>query len=227
MASGRIYTTDTAVLVADIFSDEDGTPQPASGSLWRFVDPTGSNLIYSSLPSSPTTNQIVMLDQATGGFNAWDVVEWNGSSWVKIDQGSSTLTEEEATVAIPGTLTGSAGLYRGYVQFTLPGSVKKSQPIDFEVINPIEAEDSLDNQAPYDENWVVNHTWMKLEDLFDSELGGPWLRDKTFSSFDKNKIRRFAPDAVYRINVDYQPNTSFSEATSPTLLMRPYSLNLF
>ena len=62
---------------------------------------------------------------------------------------------------------------------------------------------------------------MKLEDLWDSDLGGPHLRDATKAIFDREKIRRLLPDALYNINNVYQPATGFDETTFPYQNHRP------
>lgn len=62
---------------------------------------------------------------------------------------------------------------------------------------------------------IVDHAWMKLEDLFDSELGGPWLTDQTLKSFNKDKLALFLPDALYLVNNEFQPITTFNEENWP------------
>jgi hypothetical protein len=62
---------------------------------------------------------------------------------------------------------------------------------------------------------IVDHAWMKLEDLFDSELGGPWLTDESIKSFNKDKLALLLPDALYLVNNEYQPITNFTEETWP------------
>jgi hypothetical protein len=56
---------------------------------------------------------------------------------------------------------------------------------------------------------------MKLEDLFDSELGGPWLSDKTMKNFSRDKMARLVPDALYYVNNEGQPVTGFDETSFP------------
>ena len=44
--------------------------------------------------------------------------------------------------------------------------------------------------TPADE--AVDRTWRMLEDCFDSEQGGPWLRDMTMARFDRDKLKDIA-----------------------------------
>jgi hypothetical protein len=56
---------------------------------------------------------------------------------------------------------------------------------------------------------------MKLEDLFDSELGGPHLRDRTLANFDKPKMANLLPDALYSIGATFSPAVIYTEASFP------------
>lgn len=73
----------------------------------------------------------------------------------------------------------------------------------------------LNSPANTTPNHIVDHAWMKLEDLFDSELGGPWLTDQTLKSFNKDKLALLLPDAIYLVNNEYQPVTDFTEENWP------------
>lgn len=62
---------------------------------------------------------------------------------------------------------------------------------------------------------AVERTWLKLEDLFDSELGGPHLRDRTLANFDMPKMARLLPDALYAIGATYSPIVTYTEENFP------------
>lgn len=110
-----------------------------------------------------------------------------------------TKTEHQGTVEEDGTgrynfnETTQVGHYTGMATFRTDEG-KKSTNVDFETIDPfMETEPSL--------SWVVaNDAWEKFEDLFDSEEGGPWLKDMTLSVFNKNKMESFIDDALIVIN---------------------------
>ena len=104
------------------------------------------------------------------------------------------------------------GEYRAMATFvydigTTLGLVK-SVPCDYEITDPYERTGA----SPADV--AVEQSWTKIEDCFDSELGGPWLRDMTMKYFDKYKIRSFIPEALLAIN-QQMPYTSFTETSFP------------
>jgi hypothetical protein len=92
----------------------------------------------------------------------------------------------------------------------LADTTHKSYASNFEVVDPLVvlASSGIDT--------AVDHTMVKLEDLFDSDLGGPWLKDETKKAFDRRKLVALLPDALYMINNGYQPTTSFDETNFPT-----------
>jgi hypothetical protein len=63
--------------------------------------------------------------------------------------------------------------------------------------------------------------WKKLEDCFDAEDEGPWLRDMTLNYFNESKMGVFIPEALFDIN-ERQPRTTltidyfFNEPGDPT-----------
>lgn len=127
-----------------------------------------------------------------------------------------TKTEHQGNIEEDGTGTYNfqgttqVGHYTGMATFRTE-SGKKSSPCDFETIDPfLETEPSS--------SWLIaNDAWEKFEDLFDSEEGGPWLRDMTLSVFNKTKMENFIDDALIVINFQ-NPETSFtlSEFVSET-----------
>ncbi len=119
------------------------------------------------------------------------------------------LTDNTATLVLSGQLTQIPGLYQARAQFTTSDGIKKSDRIWFEAVDPIEREGTTPGGI------VVDRAWMKLEDLFDSELGGPHLRDRTMAIFDKSKMARLLPDALYRIGATYTPAQVYNETNFP------------
>lgn len=113
-----------------------------------------------------------------------------------------------ATYLVPSNITNVPGEYLGMARFTLGSGEVKSVPCDFDCIDPFE--DIGVNPG----DGAVTGCWIKLEDCFDSELGGPWLRDMTMARFDKSKVRRFIPDALMEIN-GQMPQTNFTEDSYP------------
>lgn len=143
---------------------------------------------------------------------SWQIQKPDG---VLVSGGPTTLTPEQAEVTIADTNTTIPGLYYLSAQFTLSNGQKRSAELrTYEVLDPF-AETSVSSSTATDEDKTVDRAWMKLEDLFDSDLGGPWLRDRTVKSFNKGKMRRLIPDAIYYINNVDQPVTAFDETSFP------------
>jgi hypothetical protein len=63
--------------------------------------------------------------------------------------------------------------------------------------------------------------WSKVEDCFDAEDEGPWLRDMTLNYFNERKMAEFIAEGLFEIN-ERQPHTKlitdffFAEAGAPT-----------
>lgn len=204
----KIYLGDTAIVEANIFTDINGMiPEDPLSVTWELADPDGNHLILPTLPVSSIEGDIIILSQTYGGFDQWDEVQWNGTQWTKIGQAYNELDNYKATLTIPGDVVDIAGVYKALVHFTLQGPIRKSQVVTFEAV------DALGNTSDSAENIAVTRAWMKLEDCFDSALGGPWLRDMTLSFFNREKMAKLTPDAIYRINYTYYPVTSFTETS--------------
>lgn len=92
------------------------------------------------------------------------------------------------------------GEYVAVAQFTLTTGEKRSTRLEFTVADPFAAVVPTRNEV------IADHVWTLLEDCFDSEEGGPWLRDMTLSYFDRSKIEQFIPYALMEIN-NTQPMT--------------------
>lgn len=90
------------------------------------------------------------------------------------------------------------GEYRAFATFSYDeGSLTgltKSIPVFYDVV------DMFERTGASVMDPAVDIAWLKIEDCFDSEFGGPWLRDMTMRVFDKNKIREFGPTVLLQIN---------------------------
>lgn len=130
--------------------------------------------------------------------------------------------ESPAIINDPGTVIGDghaqylvdssqvteAGEYLATAQFILNNGERRTVIVDFDVVDPFEVV-GASNLDPW-----IDLTWRKLEDCFDSEIGGPWLRDMTLARFDKSKMRTLLPDCLLDINYQ-QPITNFTEDSFP------------
>lgn len=118
------------------------------------------------------------------------------------------IGDGQAEYIVPSSVISEPGEYLAYARFLLNDGRKKSVIVDFDVIDPF----GVTEQGPFDP-WI-DMTWRRLEDCFDSEIGGPWLRDMTMARFDKSRLRSLLPEALLDINVQ-QPITQFSENDFP------------
>jgi hypothetical protein len=113
---------------------------------------------------------------------------------------------------VPGAINNVEGEYRAYATFvynegTLTGLVK-TIPVFYDVI------DAFERTGPHVSDPYVDQAWLKLEDCFDSEFGGPWLRDMTLRVFDKGKLRALAPEVILAVN-QQMPYTDYTVDTFP------------
>jgi hypothetical protein len=104
-------------------------------------------------------------------------IEADGAGFVRYDTTSQVLGE-----------------YVAMAQFVLVSGEKRSTRLDFTIVDPFATVVPTRNQV------IAAHVWDLLEDCFDSEEGGPWLRDMTLSFFDKGKVEQFIPYALLEVN---------------------------
>jgi hypothetical protein len=119
------------------------------------------------------------------------------------------IANNEVTFAFPGSLTEQVGLYKLRAKFTTNQGIIKSDRIWFE------AQDPLERASATPVGIAVDMAWVKLEDLFDSELGGPHLRDRTLANFDKDKMAKLMSSALYNIGATMSPVQTYTDDTFP------------
>lgn len=125
---------------------------------------------------------------------------------------SFTVQKPDATsTTVAGTIeTDGAGFYRWtdtdeigqYIvqaQFTLTSGEIRSKMLNFAVVDP------FNPPTPSETDLIIDQVQLRLEDVFDSIEGGPWLRDQTNAHFDYSKIADFIPEALLDINVEMPP----------------------
>jgi hypothetical protein len=86
------------------------------------------------------------------------------------------------------------GEYVALARFNLNSGQRQSTRLDFTIVDPFA------EVVPTKSQVIASHVWDLFEDCFDSEDGGPWLRDMTLSFFDKRKVEQFIPYAMMDIN---------------------------
>jgi len=91
------------------------------------------------------------------------------------------------------------GEYNALAAFTLTDGQIKSSLCSFEVIDPFNPPVPTANQV------IGDLVWRKIEDVFDSDEGGPWLRDMTLNYFTKDKMAEFISEGLFDINQQNPP----------------------
>jgi hypothetical protein len=114
--------------------------------------------------------------------------------------------------------TDTLGPYVALATFTLTpahGSLVKSARVDFEVVDP------FDSASPSQSYVIALSAWAKIEDCFDTEDDGPWLRDMTNTYFTKEKMESFIDEALFFINQANPPTQlgigNFVSSTTPPI----------
>lgn len=97
------------------------------------------------------------------------------------------------------TDTSLIGQYVVQAQFALATGEVRSKMLNFAVYDP------FNPPTPSEVDLIVDEVQLRLEDIFDSIEGGPWLRDQTNAQFDYSKVAAFIPEAMLDINVEMPP----------------------
>jgi hypothetical protein len=96
--------------------------------------------------------------------------------------------------------TAETGVWLVKATFSLTSGQVRSLMLNFNVQDPF-----ADEPTPTETELITHGVWLRLEDLFDSAEGGPWLREKTLANFDEDKIAQFIPQTLLDINVQMPP----------------------
>lgn len=135
-----------------------------------------------------------------------------------IDHADGTVVGDGEGQYIVGSATNySEGEYVGIATFTYDDAANslsgltKSVPVSYSVFDPFVRV----GHSPADT--AVRQAWMKIEDCFDSEQGGPWLRDMTLNVFDQSKVRGLLPETLLDIN-GQMPYSDYTEDSFPYTL---------
>lgn len=120
------------------------------------------------------------------------------------------IDDGEVTCLVPTSVNDTAGQYHAIARVVFGLSSDdpslwqtRSVIVDYDVADPFEVSGSSTVDP------AVDSAWSRLEDCFDSEDGGPWLRDMTMARFDKSRMRQFTGDVFFDIN-NQMPRTNFT-----------------
>lgn len=110
--------------------------------------------------------------------------------------------------------TTQVGEYTAIASFSESNSGHTRSVLDFfNVIDPTSVSST-------EEEKTIDLAWVMFSNLFDSELGGPWLRDASKINFDKAKMGELIELALYAVN-QLQPTNTYSVTTFPYTTARP------
>lgn len=130
-----------------------------------------------------------------------------------VDQDDGTVVDDgHGQYVVVPAINDTAGGYTGIATFTYTDGVNagltKSIPCNYEIADPyVRTGASVADPS-------VRLAWTYLEDCFDSEAGGPWLRDMTKNVFDESKLRALVPQVITGINLQ-MPFSSWTEDSFP------------
>jgi hypothetical protein len=148
--------------------------QGDTADLYAYVFDQDSN----PLPAADITSVSFVIQDPTGAKTTTaGSIEADGAGFLRYDTTAKPLGE-----------------YIAMAQFVLDSGEKRSTRLDFTIVDPFATVVPTRNEV------VAQHVWNLLEDCFDSEMGGPWLRDMTLSYFDRGKVEQFIPYALLEVN---------------------------
>ena len=149
------------------------------------------------LPSDPDTIDSVVYDfvYPDGSVDSFGgTVEDDGSGFYRYETSSAS----------------DLGIYKWKATFTFLSGERRSYTDSFIVVDP------FDIQPPTWQEEIARAVWLRLEDCFDSENGGPWLRDKSLAYFESEKFVNFVSEGLLIINTaPPHTNLDLSYFTTP------------
>lgn len=129
-----------------------------------------------------------------------------------IDAATGVVLTDDGHAQYVSTATDVAGDYKGIATFSYSegdlDNLIKSIAVSYIVNDPF----VRTGASPADGS--IRQAWTFIEDCFDSELGGPWLRDMTLAVFDQSKLRAFIPQVLLQVN-QQMPFTNYTENNFP------------
>lgn len=126
----------------------------------------------------------------------------------------SIKNPDDSIVNLPGTITTDGAGFLRYVDTADLGVYGWSARFEFVTGEIRSVSGTFKIVGPFDEvtgtyvEQIADEVWFRLEDMFDSDEGGPWLRDMTMKYFEPSKIERFISEGLFRIN-QTPPGTEF------------------
>lgn len=127
--------------------------------------------------------------------------------------GPNVISPSNSSASLNSALTTEIGTYTVSAQFTLVSGPLRTTVISYGVTDPVTSL-NVDLEATLDLAWTM------LEDCFDSDLGGPYLRGASLANFDRERMRSFVATSLFVIN-NQQPVQQLTDTTFPYSQARP------
>lgn len=129
------------------------------------------------------------------------------------DEPGTVIGDGTAIYVVDPSFNTAAGTYYVTAAYAYSepnfGAITKRVVLDYDVADPFESTGS----GPSD--GAVKQAWQKFENLFDSENGGPWLRDMAIASrFDQSKLTSLIPEVLLAIN-QQMPFSNYNSTDFP------------
>lgn len=128
--------------------------------------------------------------------------------------GPNAISPSSTAATLSANETTMLGEYIVQATFTLTDSTTRIGTATYAVIDPLAI------NIPTEQQQTVDLAWTLIGDCFDSELGGPHLRDVSLANFDKNRLFDLYDLALYSINT-MQPAQTFDAVSFPYAYARP------
>lgn len=132
----------------------------------------------------------------------------NYATGAQIWQRATTLVAAPGTyrVTVSSVESGTPGLF--YIDWTYAiGGVPQAYRTDIEI--PATTS-SLYNALSDGYQSVVDYSWARFEDLFDSDVGGPHLKMYAQSNFGRERVAQLMRTALNNLNSSSQPHSTYS-----------------
>ena len=109
-------------------------------------------------------------------------------------------------VVMSSVETSVPGLWYYIFTYTL-GGIPQQYRVDVEIPS---SSSTLYDKLSDNYRAVVDDTWLFFEDLFDSAIGGPHLKEYAQSSFGREKVAQLLKAGLGRLNTVAQPHSQYS-----------------
>jgi hypothetical protein len=161
------------------------------------MDINGVNIIVAGVPTDPAANHVL-------------VTMTNVKNEVQFSQVATRVTTGQYQIQFSSAQTSTPGYYTLTWTFTI-GSTAQSTKTWIQVGAENPAYDTL----PDSMKDIIETTWSRFSDMFDSPQGGPHLQVYFQTAFSRGRLAQLLKIAVGYLNTMAQPYANFSVEGNP------------